>query len=232
MDYLHSCYQATARVSADPSIPPVTLRWYWAPSGAKPFPGRHAFGSNVWETNARDYPTVAPTLGEVDLARKWDKGLAPPGVTGLSLGTPAEWFLTGVPSPADLATIVTECGSPAFWCGWAITPSHTRWRVHFTQQGGSNIWGADRLLTYSPSTDQFSGSWAFPSVVTVWLVRLVCGGVPFLQVLRLGGPFGPGPLVPCGFVHGPPAKWSCHYGPFTVGGASLNFDAVGTREPV
>lgn len=88
-------YTTDMRLSVDPELI-VTVRWYEAPPGAKILPADHAFMSNVWETNARDYPSE--DLGEVSLEREFDRGVPPVGVTGQSTPTPLSWFRTGVPA--------------------------------------------------------------------------------------------------------------------------------------
>jgi microcystin-dependent protein len=95
VDNLKSCYTTLMRVRLDPELI-VPVRWYFAPPGAQPLPTETAFGSSVWETNDREYPQ--PGLGEISLAKTWDKGLAPPAVTGLSTTTPLDWFVNGIPA--------------------------------------------------------------------------------------------------------------------------------------
>lgn len=95
VDNLKSCYRTMMRIRLDPELI-VPVRWYFCPPGALPLPYETVFSSSVWETVDRDYPQSG--LGEVDLQRKWDKGLAPPGVTGQSTPTPEAWFNAGLPA--------------------------------------------------------------------------------------------------------------------------------------
>jgi microcystin-dependent protein len=94
----------------------ATVRWYFAPPGALPLPNETAFGSSVWETPDRDYPQ--PGLGEIDLTRTWDQGVAPPGVTGQATPTPLAWYVDGV--PATIAGPLAPCpgtlpAAPLWW---------------------------------------------------------------------------------------------------------------------
>lgn len=111
MDYLRTFYTTDVRISIDPEVI-VKVRWYKAPEGALIFPTSHAFGSSVWETNAREYPS--PSIGEIDLSRKWDKGVPPPGVTGQGTQTPLSWFQDGIPASAlPLGSVITDlCDLP------------------------------------------------------------------------------------------------------------------------
>lgn len=89
-------YYAQARIREDPDLV-VTVRFYRAPPGALPFPGNHAFGSNVWEWG--DWEAPRSGLGMLDFNfRRQAADAPPPGVTGRSTPTPLSWFLDGVPA--------------------------------------------------------------------------------------------------------------------------------------
>src|SRR5438132_3395501 len=91
----------------------ATVRWYWAPPGALPLPGETAFGSSVWETPDREYPQ--PDLGEIDLARTWNKGATPPGVTGQGTPTPLSWYVDGVPASVTASYPNPPCVLPRWF---------------------------------------------------------------------------------------------------------------------
>lgn len=95
VDNLKSCYTTTMRLRTNPPLT-ATVRWYWAPPGAKPLPTPTAFASMVWETDW--FHGDVGDLGETSLTRTWDSGATPPGVTGQSTPTPLSWYLTGVPA--------------------------------------------------------------------------------------------------------------------------------------
>ena len=95
MDHLKSCYTTQMRISLNPEII-ATVRWYFCPPGAIVPQVDSAFGSMVWENLDHEFPD--PGLGEVNLTRTWDPGVAPPGVTGQGTPTPLDWFDDGVPA--------------------------------------------------------------------------------------------------------------------------------------
>lgn len=115
MDHLKSCYTTQMRISLNPEII-ATVRWYFCPDGALVPQTNSAFGSMVWENLDHEFPD--PGLGEVNLTRTWDPGVAPPGVTGQGTPTPLDWFDDGV--PADVVGPLAPCpgslpAGPVLW---------------------------------------------------------------------------------------------------------------------
>lgn len=77
----------------------VLLRWYPAPAGARPFPGRHLFSSGDWNEQGEHF--LWPGPGEdKDASRDFYPGNGPRDhYTGQ--GPPVgdlEWFRSGVPA--------------------------------------------------------------------------------------------------------------------------------------
>lgn len=92
MDYLSRCYYAKMRPFFD-SDDEVTVRWYFAPTGAKVYPGTHRFGSQVWREVADD-PPDGP--GELFGEKPYSSGYNP-GYVGQCAQGPAEWYMNGLP---------------------------------------------------------------------------------------------------------------------------------------
>ena len=126
MDGLTRLYEQTVRLRADPEQL-ATIRWYWAPKDAKPFPRGHAFGCSGWETESRPYPHTG--IGEVFLPRKIVPNTPPLGVTGQGTVTPLEWFSTGAPGWVDTPYPNGRC---QVVCG-------VGWRPAGVQQGGGRV---------------------------------------------------------------------------------------------
>jgi|GEM_PF-2781913 len=70
MDLLRSCKTNTFVLA--PGEAPVTVRWFFAPPGAKWFPGVNAFTSSTWDATRG---LGAPPIGEQELSTGYDKGI-------------------------------------------------------------------------------------------------------------------------------------------------------------
>ena len=104
MGYLRSCYRTTARLH--PDFPPVTIRWYFAPEGAKVFDPPNKFTTNLW----RAIPAQpGPTIPAWQMPQLPDKGVGEighqrlnvrsynPGYLGQCFTGEAAWYSEGVP---------------------------------------------------------------------------------------------------------------------------------------
>lgn len=140
VDHLHTCYRTTMRLRKDPEELAV-VRWYFCPPGAKPLGVPSPFGSSVWETDNREYPTSE--LGEVDLEFRRCKSNMPPGVRGLATTTPLEWFTTGIPADVDVSTWENPPCVGEQWVGGGGGPvspqTHTHREVYHLAGGGGPL---------------------------------------------------------------------------------------------
>lgn len=136
MDILRSPHLTSAQVTSD-TTSQTWLRWYPAAPGARAFPGWHAFGDPVWES---DFPTP-DGVGCYAQPLIWrpKKYPAPPGQH--YLGQP-DWFLNGIPS-ADLSTppIAATCQG-----------------IVQSAQGGTLIGGSAWQITPNPSPQVLTGT--------------------------------------------------------------------------
>lgn len=106
---LRSCYLTRMRLA--PGVE-LDVRWYFAPSGAKVFPGVHAFGS----LNYEDPPAVdrPEQIGEVaDLPHQWTQGFEGRFTGQCHAGTDSQWrgaIPVGTPQlPLRLNGVPTAC---------------------------------------------------------------------------------------------------------------------------
>lgn len=99
------------KMFADDS-PPVRVRWFRAPEGAKVIPYLNSFMSHDWDDRFCDWP-----LGEQAGPRAYNKGGNLRGFTGQSwCGGEDEW-LYGLPSASDPAVITLDKDQSAPCCG-------------------------------------------------------------------------------------------------------------------
>jgi len=97
MDWLRSCYSTSMVFREGDSAQPV--RWYFCDTGAKAFPGFHAFGSKNWVSRQ----AVAGDLGEQPGPRPWVNGAKPAngGVGNINAVLCAllhpDWWQEGIP---------------------------------------------------------------------------------------------------------------------------------------
>jgi microcystin-dependent protein len=210
VDNLKSCYTTQMRVRLNPELI-VTVRWYFAPPGAKPLPTPTAFDSSVWNTDFFD--SLAGDLGETSLTRTWDAGVAPPGVTGQSTPTPLSWFLAGVPAsvtgpyPNGMCpgeTLLFSCVN----CPKGALVTHTLYGEPFKNgldpMGGvqtvnyvsSCTWeGPPRLLTLQRPAPDFTlveffnpfGIWPM-KIAMMWRVTVRPNNVQVVLQPQAGGP--------------------------------------------
>lgn len=102
-------------VAGDPSQTAVAT-WYRAKPGAAVFPGAHAFGSAIWDT---EHPT-STLLGDQDGAPKsWYNGRRINRSDGQKVAGPISYFTSGAPAPdflprASDGFTPVECLSPPF----------------------------------------------------------------------------------------------------------------------
>lgn len=160
MDGLTRLYEQTVRLRAEPEQL-ATIRWYWAPRGAKPFPESHAFGSSGWETESRPYPHKG--IGEVFLPRILIPDWAPLGQGGRGTPTPIEWFKWGVPKWVDGPFPVGVC---SYVCG-------VGWRP-LSLQVGAHIQRAAAAVGWRPA------AWQVGAAAGFWWQRgsVGCGAIP------------------------------------------------------
>ena len=91
-DRLRYLYTTRARVIRG-SDEEIEIRWKWAPPGAKPFPGSHIFGSQIFQ----DYPKRdLGGLGEVYGTLRHAKSITSPYAGQRVEGDP-EWYRLGLP---------------------------------------------------------------------------------------------------------------------------------------
>ncbi len=97
MDYINGSYTRAARISLDPRVPLVHLRWYKVPANTPWFPHKNLFASMDWFP---DEFLINPGIGEISLEKQWVPDEAPrPYSHGCFLGRP-EWYTEGVPFSA------------------------------------------------------------------------------------------------------------------------------------
>src|SRR6516162_1580304 len=116
VDLLRSCYKTKARFFRD-SDELRTIRWYFAPPGAKFFPFPVAINSRNWDS---DKTTLLSVGEDPDSKRIYDLGRAPPGVVGLDFSGTEEDFSSGALSTEDplqrnadgvpCACLAVQCG--------------------------------------------------------------------------------------------------------------------------
>lgn len=105
-------FESLMRLRHEPELI-ARVRWYKAPEGALPLPVPHTFGTVVWETEDRLYPSS--DLGEIGppdfTNRSFEirKGKPPVGACGQRTPTPLDWYRTGVP-PGGLPATGGICG--------------------------------------------------------------------------------------------------------------------------
>jgi len=100
MDLIRNGYRRQARISLDPRVPLVTLRWFKVPDDTPWFPHRHLFASMNWFS---DDILVNPGIGEISLSRTWAPDEPPrPYAAKCFLGEKS-WYVNGVPYDATIS---------------------------------------------------------------------------------------------------------------------------------
>jgi len=137
MDYLRSAY--TTYMVFRPGDPPVQVRWYFTPPGAKAFPGFHAFASTNWMNRNSD----VGDLGEQPGVKPWVNGASFQPVVGTNLSASCmnlNWFRNGL-GPSDVSGPYDAQGVPI--CCTPVPPIPT------TPCGGCSIPLSLKVTCYS-----------------------------------------------------------------------------------
>jgi hypothetical protein len=169
MDYIRSCYSTQMRFRTGDT--PVSVAWYFCPTGAKKFSSRHRYASL---NNARGLYVDDGSIGEVPgAARPWRNGSEPAAYDGQRIAGTASDFDTGSPTGSTLSW----AGTPEMPIACMLTPPPPC----FTPQ----------LANYNTVEMSFDGGVTWLSASPVggdhWQYSYTVGGRNFLVDTFCGG---------------------------------------------
>lgn len=204
MDYIRSCYTTDMRFKTGAS--PVSVQWFFCPTGAKFFTARHRYASlnNV----PGDYVDDG-SIGEVPGAvRSWRNGSLPAPYDGQRIGGSTADFFNGCTNGA-----LPWAGSPAMPVACMLTPTPPCLSGPYPNYDRVDI-SFDNGFSWNALSQTSGDSWGaqFGVDSILWSTTTQCGGItPTVQALsiaQVSNPLNVAVYNPSAYSPTYPATWT------------------------